>query len=142
MKAPTGKLYTSNVTGLKKVDFEAEILLITRAGQEIPNVKVVRELSPSPDLFQTFLNQWKNKNPAEWWHLYEQRFQHELISNEKKRALREVYKKLLNGNDVVLVCFCADHRYCHRRLVGEFFKPYGVEAKEINPLDIEQLTLF
>ena len=39
---------------------------------------------------------------------------------------------------MVLVCFCHDHRYCHRRLVGEFFAPYGVKSEELNPILIEQ----
>ncbi len=139
---PKGRLYTSNPAGLKKINFDADILLITRAGVNIPGTETVRDLSPSVDLFQTFLNSWKNRPGPEWWPQYEERFLIELKSNLKINALRDVYKRLLRGKHVVLVCFCHDHRYCHRRLVGEFFNNYGVTAEELNPITIEQITLF
>ncbi len=140
---PPGKLYTCNANGLHKVNFPANILMITRAGFEIPNAEIVRDLSPSPELFQTYLKEWKDREPYNvWWPKYEQRFLNELKLESRIKALREVYKKLVLGQDVVLVCFCKDHRYCHRRLVGEFFKDFGVEAKELNPIEVEQITLF
>lgn len=140
---PKGKLYTCNANGLHKVKFPADVLLITRAGFEIENAEIIRDLSPSPELFQTYLNEWKNKEPYEvWWPKYEKRFLTELMWESRLQALREVYKKLIVGKSVVLVCFCKDHRYCHRRLVGEFFKKYGVEPKELNPISVEQINLF
>jgi Uncharacterized conserved protein len=139
---PTGRLFTSNPAGLHKLTVPADVLLITRAGYPVPDTTQVRELSPSPSLFQSYLNTWRDKPPIEWWHKYEERFQIELLSNEKKKALRDVYRQLLNGQNVVLVCFCKDHRYCHRRLVGEFFEPFGVKAEELNPVKVEQISLF
>ncbi|MHA7743896.1 DUF488 family protein, N3 subclade [Priestia aryabhattai] len=142
MKKPKGRLYTSNPAGLQFLTEEAEIWQITRGGVNLPNTILVRELSPSPTLFQTFLQDWRKKPFEEWWGLYEKRFLKEMESEEKKKGLREVYKRLLIGKNVVLVCFCKDHRYCHRRLVGEFFKPYDVEAVELNPVSQDQLSLF
>lgn len=139
---PMGKLYTSNLPGLKKLKADADRLLITRAGAEISKVEVVRALSPSADLFHTILNKRKELNDNSWWPEYERRFNQELTSEEKLRALRDVYKRLLRGQNVVLICFCKDHRYCHRRLVGQFFAQYGVEAEELNPITVEQLELF
>jgi uncharacterized protein YeaO (DUF488 family) len=139
---PVGKLYTSNPAGLKKIDFEADVLLITRAGVEVPNTEIIRDLAPSSDLFHTYLERWKDKPGAEWWPRYEERFKNELRSNVKLVALRDVYKRLLRGKNVVLVCFCKDHRYCHRKLVGEFYKEYGVQAEELNPVQVEQINLF
>ncbi|UOK65300.1 DUF488 domain-containing protein [Paenibacillus sp. OVF10] len=140
---PTGKLYTCNAKGLKKINFPAEILMITRAGFDIPNAEIVRDLSPSPDLFHTYLNEWKDKESyEEWWPKYEKRFLAELKSESRVKALREIYKKLIQGKNVVMVCFCKDHRYCHRRLVGEFFNDYGVQAQELNPVEVEQINLF
>ncbi|HDR7805742.1 MULTISPECIES: DUF488 family protein, N3 subclade [Bacillus] len=142
MNQPKGRLYTSNPAGLRFLKEEAEIWQITRGGISIPNTILVRGLSPSPQLFQTFIQDWKDKPFNEWWDLYEKRFLVEMKNDEKLRGLRDVYKKLLMGKNVVLVCFCKDHRYCHRRLVGEFFKPYGVEAIELNPISQDQLSLF
>jgi uncharacterized protein YeaO (DUF488 family) len=137
---PTGKLYTSNLAGIKNLDIDAEVLMITRAGPDIDGIVRVRSLSPSPELFQRYLNDWKHLNPQEWWHKYKEQFQIEL--EQKKEALRDIYRELLKGKNVVLVCFCNDHRYCHRRLVGEFFFQYGITVKELNPITQEQLTLF
>jgi uncharacterized protein YeaO (DUF488 family) len=142
MKKPSGKLYTSNIEGLKFAPPHAEIWQITRAGHDISGAIVVRSLSPSPQLFQRYLKEWKETNPKEWWPLYEKAFLAELKEEEKLKSLRDIYKKLLQGKDIVLLCFCSDHRYCHRRLVGEFFEPYGVTAVELNPIKIEQLSLF
>ncbi len=139
---PSGRLYTSNLPGLKKLKTPADLLLITRAGAEISNVETIRALSPSPDLFHTYLDEWKDRPDKSWWPEYERRFWRELESEEKLPALRDVYKRLLRGRDVALICFCNDHRYCHRRLVGEFFEDYGVKAEELNPVTVEQMDLF
>ncbi|MEK4106989.1 DUF488 family protein [Paenibacillus sp. FSL R10-2791] len=140
---PPGKLYTCNANGLHKMNFNADLLLITRAGFEIKEAEIIRDLSPSPDLFQTYLQEWKDKlDYEEWWPLYEKRFLKELEWESRVKALREVYKRLIVGRNVVLICFCKDHRYCHRKLVGDFFTKYGVEATELNPVEVEQVKLF
>ncbi len=141
-RKPTGKLYTSNLPGLKKLKTQADRLLITRAGAEISNVEPMRALSPSSELFHTYLDEWKDRPDKSWWPEYERRFRRELKSGEKLTALRDVYKRLLKGQDVVLICFCKDHRYCHRRLVGAFFAEYDVAAEELNPVTVEQIDLF
>lgn len=141
-KKPTGMLYTSNPAGLKNLNIEAEVWQITRGGLTLPNVILEKKLSPSSSLFQTFIQDWKGKPFNQWWPKYEKKFLIELETEEKIRGLRDVYKRLLLGKNVVLVCFCKDHRYCHRRLVGEFFKPYGVKAIELNPISQEQISLF
>lgn len=141
---PPGKVYTCNAAALrKKVDFPAELFLITRAGYEVPNATIIRELSPSQELFLTYLNEWKDKEDYEvWWPKYEKRFLAELKWEDRLKALRELYKLLINGIDIVLICFCKDHRYCHRRLVGEFFTQFGVQVEELNPITEEQMNLF
>ena len=139
---PTGKLFTSNPAGLRYLKEEAEIWQIMRAGFEIKEALRVKELSPSDDLFQTYIRAWRNKPSEQWWPLYEERFQKELKTEEKIYGLRKVYKQLLMGHNVVLICFCDDHRICHRRLVGEFFNSYGVDAIELNPVNSEQISLF
>ncbi|RIX59627.1 DUF488 domain-containing protein [Paenibacillus nanensis] len=138
----TGQLFTSNPAGLKKIDFDASILLITRAGPEIDRVEIVRDLAPSPQLFQALLSKRKASDNYDWWPEFEEKFNFELQSGIKLQALRDVYKRLRKGENVVLVCFCKDHRYCHRRLVGKFFDEYGYTSTELNPVTVEQMTLF
>jgi uncharacterized protein YeaO (DUF488 family) len=139
---PTGNLYTSNPDGLKKLEMNADVWQITRGGVILPNTKLVRALSPSKSLFQRFIHDWKGKPYKEWWPKYEERFLKEMESEEMKKYLREVYKELCRDKNVVLVCFCKDHRYCHRRLVGEFFEQYGINVTELNPITQDQLSLF
>ncbi|ANY68619.1 hypothetical protein BBD42_20685 [Paenibacillus sp. BIHB 4019] len=139
---PSGKLYTSNLNGLKKINFPATKLMITRAEIDIEGVAMYQALAPSQDLFQFSLDGRKEVADFAWWPKYEERFAAELQFDRKLEALRQVYRMLLEGSDVVLICFCHDHRYCHRRLVGEFFAPYGVKAEELNPVLIEQMKLF
>ncbi|SFE35471.1 Uncharacterized conserved protein YeaO, DUF488 family [Paenibacillus algorifonticola] len=139
---PSGKLYTSNLNGLKKINFEAKKLMITRAEMAIEDVAMCQALAPSQELFQFSLDGRKEDADFAWWPKYEERFVAELQFDRKLEALRQVYRMLLEGSHVVLVCFCHDHRYCHRRLVGEFFEPYGVKAEELNPILIEQMKLF
>lgn len=141
-KKPSGKLFTSNPAGLKKMNIEAEVWQITRGGLTLPNAILEKKLAPSPFLFRTFVQDWKGKPFETWWSKYERRFLDELKSDEKIRGLRDVYKRLMLGENVILVCFCKDHRYCHRRLVGQFFEPYGVKAVELNPISQEQISLF
>lgn len=137
---PNGKLFTSNPNGLKKLKVDAELWQITRAGIDIPNATVVRELSPSPELYHQYITQWKGLPPQDWWTQYEQRFLKELNSPDKLQLLRKIYCKLLKNINIVLICFCQDHLHCHRRLVGDFFRAYDVEVEELNPL--MQLSMF
>lgn len=145
-----GKLYTSNPEGLKNIKSNAELWQITRAGNMIPNTILVRNLAPSQQLFHTFVTKWRHLQPEAWWPLYEKQFVDEMKTEEKIISLRAIYRKLLEGKNIVLICFCKDHNFCHRKLVGEFFMQYGVEAVELNPLQtkvvindpIEQLSFF
>jgi uncharacterized protein YeaO (DUF488 family) len=147
MKRPTGKLYTSSPSGLKHLDQESEIWQITRGKLMIPDAVLVRSLSPSDTLFNIYLNKWKDLSPEQWWPEYEELFLQELQSEDKLNNLRLLYKTLQSGKNVVLLCYCKDVRYCHRRLVGEFFKQYDIEAIELNLTEPEiskhqQLTIF
>lgn len=137
---PSGRLYTSNPNGLKKLKIDAELWQITRAGQDIPNAIIVRDLSPSQELYSLYISKWRNLPPENWWPQYEQRFLKELNSPEKLPILRKIYCKLLTNTNIVLICFCQDHIHCHRRLVGDFFRKYDVDVEELNPK--MQLSMF
>ena len=142
MKRPAGKLYTSNVGGLDKLDFDAELWQITRAGFLIPNATLVRSLSPSSELFSMYAKKWRYLSPRMWCPTYEEMFLKELQTDEKINSLRLAYRKLLDGINIVLICFCKDHNFCHRKLVGEFFVQYDINVIELNPIEREQLTFF
>jgi|AKZA01.1.fsa_nt_gi Protein of unknown function, DUF488. len=141
-KEVKGKLYTSNVEGLKKINFTADIYLITRAGYDVNGTIRLKGLSPSPDLFQRYIKEWKDvSDPEKWWPYYKKIFSDELKTDEKLHDLRFIYKELLRGKNIVLVCFCKNHKYCHRSLVGDFFLEYGVKVTELNPAEFEPVFL-
>ena len=145
-----GKLYTSNPNGIKNFNLPAEFWQITRAGVIIPNTILVKSLAPSQELFNKFIKEWQHRPSEEWWPLYKKQFIDELSSEEKLKFLRQIYRNLMNGINIVLICFCKDYNYCHRKLVGEFFNQYGIEAKELNPVksaninknEMKQLSMF
>lgn len=139
---PSGKLYTSNVEGLKKINFNSDVYLITRAGYDVDGAERMKGLSPSPELFQRYIKKWKDSgDPEKWWPYYKEFFLEELKTEEKLKDLRGIYKELLRGKNVVLVCFCKNHKYCHRSLVGDFYESYGVEVVELNPVPYEPIYL-
>jgi uncharacterized protein YeaO (DUF488 family) len=138
-----GKLFTSNPRGLKNLTVEAEIWQITRGKTIIPNTVLVRGLAPSKELFAKFLGKWKQLDPKMWWEEYEELFLSELKTEEKKSMLRVLYSSIKSGKNVVLLCFCKDARFCHRRLVGQFMAEHGTEVIELDlPGRARQLTIF
>ncbi|MHB8127217.1 MAG: DUF488 family protein, N3 subclade [Desulfitobacteriaceae bacterium] len=66
----------------------------------------------------------------------------EAKTDKKLNCLRELYRRLRSGTNIVLLCFCKDYNYCHRKLVAEFFKQYEMIAEELDPIKHEQLILF
>lgn len=147
MERPRGKLYTSNPKGLKNLKFETEVWQITRGGALISGAILVNGLAPSNKLFVRYLNNWKHLHPEQWWFEYEKQFLQELQSDEKLDNLRLLYKTLKAGKNVVLLCFCKDAKYCHRRLIGEYFNKYGIETMELSSIEPDiskhrQLTLY
>lgn len=147
MKRQAGKLYTSNPSGLKHLEQEAEVWQITRGGVLIPGAVLVRALAPSQALFSKYLSEWKDLPANQWWEDYKKQFVDELTSEEPILILRALYKKLIGGTSVVLLCLCKDYNYCHRKLVGEFFVKYDLEATELayeepKPQGPIQLSLF
>lgn len=70
-------------------------------GPDIGGTVRVRSLAPGDKLFQQYVDQWKDADPEEWWHLYEEQFIKELN--------RDIIKKLMalvkSGKIIVLFCF-------------------------------------
>ncbi len=142
----SGYVITASISSIKNIVCD-EVWQITRSNKNIPGTLWVPDLAPSPDLYRQFLNQWKDKPGEEWWHFYKNRFEQELKTGEKLNALRKIWYLVQSGKVIALVCFCKDNNYCHRSLVGDFLKQYGIRVEEytkdrtIND-GYKQLTLF
>ena len=100
-----------------------------------------KELSPSPELLETYLRQWKGRDPESWWGLYARRFAEEMQVEGMLEALRVLYRKAREGKTVVLACFCKDQLHCHRRLVVDFLKGHNVNVHEYQPVPQAQAAL-
>jgi len=150
---PTSKGYviTASISSIKNIDCD-EIWQITRSGKYLDGTVLVKNLSPSPELFNIYINEWKNKAPDYWWPLYEAKFNEELKTEEKLVALRKLWNLVKMGKVITIACFCKDSTYCHRTLVGNFLKKKNITVleyqKEIETIEhneykeYKQLTLF
>lgn len=141
MTQDAGTLYTTNLQGLRGLTIDGEIWQITRTGIDLPGSVRVKALAPSDYLFDRFHGEWKGRNPENWWCEYKRIYNSELKTAEKLELLRVIYQKLTEGKNIILVCFCQDHNYCHRKLVGDVFLTYGLNVVELNPIKYEQLSI-
>lgn len=141
-----GRIITTAISSLKHVHCD-EIWQITRVNSEIKGTLWVPELAPSQALYSKHQHEWKETPPETWWPLYEERFNNELKSSEKLKALRKLWRLIADGKSVALACFCPNHKFCHRSLVGIFLEKQGIEVIEFDTGSIRdnrtpQLDLF
>ena len=144
--SPKGHIITTAISSLKHINSD-EIWQITRVNSEIKGTLWVPELAPSQALYSKHQHEWKEKPPETWWPLYEERFNNELKSSEKLDALRKLWRLIADGKSVALACFCPNHNYCHRSLVGNFLERQGIEVIEFDIRSVKekghsQLDLF
>lgn len=126
-----GYLITAPISAVKKIDCD-EVWQITRSDKVLPEAIWVPALAPSWDLFNQHLHEWKDLPAEEWWPLYKDRFLRELQTDEKLIAMRRLWSLVNVGKVIALVCFCSDGAHCHRILVAEFLKKYGVNVVEFD----------
>jgi len=142
----SGYVVTSNIASIKNIVCD-EVWQITRSGKYISGALWMPELAPGPYLYRRFVFEWKNKPVKEWWHTYKDEFEKELKTKEKINALRKLRSLVESGKVIALVCFCKESKYCHRTLIGDLLKQYGIRVEELtkdksSTNTYEQLTLF
>lgn len=125
-----GQIITASISSIKNIECD-EIWRITRVNTEISGTIWVPELAPSSNLYNKYLKEWKNKPGETWWAIYEKKFREELLLPTTVKTLRKLWRLAEQGRRIALVCFCVDSRYCHRRLVGDFFEMHGMRVEEI-----------
>lgn len=59
------------------------------------------------------------------WEQYEEMYHYRMKDSYK--ASKEKWKEILAMDEVVLVCYCKDDKYCHRRLLREYLVKCGAE---------------
>ncbi|HPF44849.1 MAG TPA: DUF488 domain-containing protein [Syntrophomonadaceae bacterium] len=118
-----------------------EIWQITFSGQVIKGARWVPNLAPSATLFNKYRLLWQGRPEEEWWPQYEAAFKEEMTSHAGINQLRQLWKLVNEGKVIALVCFCEDHRYCHRRLIAEILEKSGIKTKEYRPPVIEKIEI-
>lgn len=99
-----------------------EVWLIVRSLKQVPQVNTnvfhVPQLSPSPELFKSYLS-WRNQglwSKDTFEKYYKPRFLKEMEGEDAQRVLNLLINKASTKN-ILLVCFCNDESMCHRSLV-------------------------
>lgn len=106
-----------------------EVWQITRSGRRLISDAIwVPELAPSQALYQRYLSAWKGQPGESWWPEYRDVFFHEMSPMLPK--LRDLWRIDKTGKIVGLTCFCGDPRFCHRSLISEFLRKYGIQVRE------------
>lgn len=121
------------------------LLIVRRPPVKIPEHFIhVPQLSPSPELFHQ-AQIWKKQlgDKENWFPLYEERFLKEIKErNDLVRALKKLEKRIQQGIDIRLFCYCKDHHFCHRKYIGMELEKRGHEVDWCEKKVIEQLSLF
>ena len=82
-----------------------------------------KKLAPRYDFF----SEWKRINDN---HYYVQCFNELVLSQlDPIRVLDELYS-LTSSEDIALVCYEKPEDFCHRHLVANWFREYGIQIKE------------
>jgi len=134
-----GRLITVSLALCKEVQCD-ERWQITRSPDVSDSLIWVPELGPGRELFEKYNKDWRYEDPQTWWPQYRQRFMDELESDEKKVFLRILWKKIMSGKTIALVCFCPNAAICHRSLVAEFLSGYGIETFEYQSVKPERIS--
>lgn len=119
-------LYSTYISNIKNLTDEeqSKVLNIARFFKSDKFRKDIR-LSPSDELLKMY------KAGIIDWDEFETEFKIQMSGGLTLIALRELYKRLKSGEDIILVCYEKDYTYCHRRLIGEFMMQYDIEYHEL-----------
>ena len=134
-----GLIITAPLSAARHIQADAR-WLITRKNTDkaVIGITWVPELAPSQALFNRYMDEWRGTS-QKYWPLYVDRFQEELKTEEKLKALRRLWRLTAQGKTVLLLCYCPRPEHCHRSLVGEFLKTHGANVQEYTP---QQAGLF
>lgn len=121
-------IYVLNIKDANLHDYD-EVWAIMRSYKGSPYFKHVPELSPSWDLFKTYLSL---RDSRKWDgnafdQIYFPRFVKEMESEMAQCKLRELMQKSLYGN-IAVCCTCANLYLCHRMIIGTICAKYGADV--------------
>lgn len=121
----------TNIRKAKPEDFD-EIWAIVRSLKSKSSYLIqVPELSPSWDLFKTYLTLKDdgNWNKQTFETIYKPKFLSQIMNDAAaSKKLTELVQKDKENKRIALVCFCTDPSLCHRSLIAQILANYGVQT--------------
>lgn len=117
----------------KVTDYDYVCYITRSVRNQIAGTYVIKDLSPSPELFNLYLT-WKRQgrwNRQMFLDEYLWRFTRDMeqgnggIGVKKMRQIAELSKY----KNIALMCFCEDEFMCHRSIVGQWLIEMGAEVK-------------
>ncbi len=128
IQCKTGRVIVTAVSHIKEVSCD-EVWQIMRGGPDIGGAVRVKALAPGDNLFHQYLNQWKDADPQEWWHLYEEQF----IKDLNWGMIKKLMALVKSGKTIALFCFCRNVDYCHRSIVAKILQEQGAAVEVYEP---------
>lgn len=123
-------LYSTYISHIKNLtpEMQSKVLIIARYFKTNSFKKDIR-LCPSVEL----LNAYKSGDID--WCDFEREFKKEMEKQPMLQGLRDLYRRVKNGEDIILACYEKEDTKCHRRLIGEFLQQYGIYYAELQPYE-------
>lgn len=94
-------------------------------------------MAPSQMLFGKYWEEVKGKSAEKYFINFADLYREELKTQEKLRWMRRLWVLVCQGHNIVLACYCKSPERCHRKILGDFLREYGVEVQEYVPRQIE-----
>ena len=78
---------------------------------------------------------WKDKfsdnlESEESINFYEEKYYETVLKNLNPQTIVNTLYRIGNGKDIILLCYETPEKFCHRKIVSEWFNKNGIECKE------------
>lgn len=117
-----GKIYLCSTHKIYKLPQDCIRLLITIKPldkMKEKNIHWIKSLAPSKNLF--FDMKLNKINFDEYEKIYTKEMEHMVYS------LNKIEELINNGKDIALICYCVDYRFCHRKILANYFKKKDIQ---------------
>lgn len=128
---------------LNKYDFDIKLHITQYTNQGIKvDFLHTPQLAPSPELFAKTMNVWKkfkfsdedlnylkSIHSNDWFDLYRRDYLKQIETDyDMQRYIKRVCKRLDEGKNIIMCCYCKNIDKCHRKILGEYFRQLGYEV--------------
>jgi len=122
----------TNISNINYTDYD-EVWAIVRSLKNPGKMKQAAELSPSWNLFKTYLGlrdagKW---NAESFRDVYMTVFLREMRSSAVRDKLTELIRLDRQGKRICLACFCPDETLCHRSIVAGILQYAGIPVNGV-----------